>query len=104
MESTLNISANLRAVDTIKSEILSEVSNLYRSLSEYNDKAGSSEVTECIATIICMDYILARRAGISFSEVDRKISELLKMAVEGNHEIEVEFSDMSELKKYIGSR
>ena len=66
MESTLNISANLRAVDTIKSEILSEVSNLYRSLSEYNDKAGSSEVAECIATIICMDYILARRAGISF--------------------------------------
>ena len=77
MESTLNISANLRAVDTIKSEILSEVSNLYRSLSEYNDRAGSGEITECIATIISMDYILARRAGISFSDIDKKIEELL---------------------------
>ena len=104
MESTLNISANLRAVDTIKCEILSEVSNLYRSLSEYNEAADSAEVNECIATIISMDYILARRAGISFSEVDKKITELLKMAVEGNHEIEVEFSDMSELKKYLSSR
>lgn len=28
----INIAANVRAIDTIKSEILSEVSNLYRTL------------------------------------------------------------------------
>ncbi len=104
MEATLNISANLRAVDTIKSEVLAEVANLYKSLSEYNETDSFEEVTERIATIIAMDYILARRVGISFKDVDDKISGLTRMAVENNHELEVQFSDMSELKRYINSR
>ncbi len=104
MESTLNISANLKAVDTIKSEILYEVSRLYHYLSEYNDDDNLGDVTEAVATIIAMDYILARRVGISFSDIDKKILSFLNMAIDQNHELEIEFSDMSDLKRYIDVR
>ncbi len=100
----MNISANLKAIDTIKSEILSEVANLYRALSEYDEMSGGDAVTSSIATIIAMDYILARRLGLGFGSIDYKITELLEMAVENGHELETAFSDMSELRKYIKSR
>ena len=51
-----------------------------------------------------MDYILARRLGIGYASIDKKISELLGIGEENGHELEIEFSDMSELKKYLKSR
>lgn len=100
----MNISANVKAIDTIKSEILSEVANLYRALAEYDEVGEYENVSTSLATIIAMDYILARRLGLGFGGIDYKITELLEMAVENGHNLETTFSDMSELRKYIKSR
>lgn len=100
----MNISTNIKAVDTIKSEILSEVAALYRALADYDEVGEYDSVQNSISTIIAMDYILARRLGLSFKSVDSKITELLTIAEEGGHELEVAFSDMSELKKYVKGR
>ena len=104
MEQTLNLSTNLRAVDNIKSEILSEVARLYQGLADYDSKEIYERVLGSVATIVAMDYILARRIGLEFSDVDRKISELTTIAEKNNHELEIAFSDMSELRSYIGKR
>ncbi|MBQ7574838.1 MAG: hypothetical protein IJT23_11390 [Clostridia bacterium] len=98
------ISTNMRAIDTIKSEILSEVANLYRNLAACDEIDGFDGVREGLATIIAMDYLLAKRLGIGFSAIDGCINELLNIAIDNNHELELEFSDMSELKKYINNR
>ncbi|MCC8169300.1 MAG: MazG-like family protein [Oscillospiraceae bacterium] len=100
----MNISTNIKAIDTIKSEILSEVAALYRSLADYDEVGEYDNVANSISTIIAMDYILARRLGMNFGSVDNKITELLTIAEENGHELEVAFSDMSELKKYVRSR
>lgn len=100
----MNISTNIKAVDTIKSEILSEVAALYRALADYDEVGEYDSVQNSISTIIAMDYILARRLGLSFKSVDSKITELLTIAEEGGHELEVAFSDMSELKRYVKGR
>lgn len=100
----MNISTNIKAVDTIKSEILSEVAALYRALADYDEVGEYDSVQNSISTIIAMDYILARRLGLSFKSVDSKITELLTIAEESGHELEVAFSDMSELKKYVKGR
>ncbi len=100
----MNISTNIKAVDNIKSEILSEVAALYKALADYDEVGEYNNVENSISTIIAMDYILARRLGISFKSVDNKISELLTIAEENGHELEVAFSDMSELKKYVKGR
>jgi hypothetical protein len=100
----MNISANLRAIDMIKGEILSEIAKLYKTLADYDEIGDYEGVTNEIATVIAMDYILARRLGVSFDTVDGKISKLLAIGEENGHELEIEFSDMSELKKYLMSR
>ena len=100
----MNISTNLRAIDTIKSEILSEVAQLYKALADYDEVGGYDSVSNEIATIIAMNYILARRLGLTFSSVDSKISELLTIGEENGHELEIEFADMSDLKKFLKNR
>ncbi len=100
----MNISTNLKAVDMIKGEILSEIAKLYRTLADYDEIGEYESVTSEIATVIAMDYILARRLGITFAGIDNKISELLTIGEENGHELEIEFSDMSELRKYLRSR
>lgn len=104
MEQTLNLSTNLRAVDSIKSEILSEVAELYRSLSDYDAPELEERVINRISTIIAMNYILSRRMGLDFNAIDTKICELCNIAADGNHELELAFSDMSELSRYLRRR
>ena len=70
----------------------------------YDSDAVYDEVSGEIATIIAMDYILARRLGLSYEAIDDKISQVLAMAVENGHELEEEFGDMSELSKYVRGR
>ena len=104
MEQTFNLSTNLRAVDNLKSEILSEVARLYQGLSDYDSPEIYERVLGSVATIVAMDYILARRIGLDFQDVDRKIAELTTIAEENNHELEIAFSDMSELRSFIRKR
>lgn len=104
MEQTLNLSTNIRAIDNLKSEILSEVARLYRELADFEDAEIYERVSNSIATIVAMDYILARRIGLDFESIDKKINQLTSIAEENNHELEVAFSDMSELRTYIGKR
>ena len=100
----MNISGNLKAFDSIKAEILSEVANLYRLLADYDELADYGNVESSIATIVAMDYILAMHLGITCSTIDSRICELLKLAEENGHSLETDFGDMSELHKYIKKR
>lgn len=100
----MNIAENLKAIEEIKSDILSEVAQLYKKLADYDELESYGHIESSLATIIAMDYILARHLGISHTALDARICELLTMAEENSHPLEVGFSDMSELSKYIRKR
>ena len=104
MEQALNITTNIRAIENIKSEILQEISKLYVRLADFEDTNLYENVSGSIATIVAMDYILARRIGLDFQTVDEKISELTAIAADNGHELEEAFGDMSELRSHIGVR
>lgn len=50
----MNISTNLKAIDMIKGEILSEIAHLYRTLADYDEIGDYESVTNEIATVIAM--------------------------------------------------
>ena len=101
---TLSIAANVKAIDLIKSEILSEVARLYENLADFDNTDIYNNISNGIATIAAMDYILARRLGFSYEDIDKKIVELASIAEKNNHELEIAFSDMSDLRKHISRR
>ena len=100
----MNIAANLKAIEQIKSEILTEVANLYRTLADYDEIADYGTVESSVSTIVAMDYILAKHLGITNGTLDARLCELLSIAEENGHTLESEFSDMSELRRYIKGR
>lgn len=100
----MNIAANLKAIEQIKSDILDEVANLYKTLADYDELADYSAVESSVSTIIVMDYILAKHLGITHSTLDSRICELLSIAEENGHSLETGFRDMSELRRYIKGR
>lgn len=100
----MNIANNLKAIEGIKSDILSEVAELYGTLADYDELADYGAVESAAATIIAMDYILARHLGISFASLDARICGLLSIAEENGHPLENEYGDMSELRKHIRKR
>lgn len=100
----MNIANNLKAIEGIKSDILSEVANLYKALADYDELADYTNVENSIATIVAMDYILAKHLGIAHSTLDSRICELLQIAEDNGHSLETEFRDMSDLDRYIRKR
>ena len=104
MEQTLNLTANLRAIENIKSEILNEVAKLYVHIADFEDTNIYDNISGSIATIVAMDYILARRLGLGFDVIDRKICEFTTLAVDSGHELEEAFGDMTDLGSHISSR
>ncbi len=100
----MNIVNNLKAIDEIKADILTEVAELHKKLADYDELADYGPVENSISTIIAMDYILARHLGIAHSTIDGRICDLLTMAEDNSHPLETEFGDMSELLKYIRKR
>jgi len=100
-EQIMNITTNFRAIESIKSEILQEVAKLYGLISDFEDTDLYENTANSIATIIAMDYILAKRMGLSFTEIDNRIVDLTSIAEENNHELEIAFGDMSDLRSFI---
>ncbi len=100
----MNIANNLKAIEGIKSEILTEVANLYKTLADYDELADYGNVENTISTIIAMDYILAKHLGITHSTIDSRMCDLLTIAEERGHSLETEYRDMSELCKHLRKR
>lgn len=102
MENDLHISANLKAIEELKAELLTAVAVLYRKMADFEEDDG--EVFDTGASAIALTYILLRRLGNDFDKTDELIVELAGAAAENAHHLETEFQDMSGLEKHIKSR
>jgi hypothetical protein len=100
----INISGNMKAVEWLKAELLSELSLLYQAMADSQESSSYAKVEDTISSIITMSYILARRLGMSYSSIDERIHALAMHASANGHDLETEFSDMSALARHIKRR
>ena len=97
----MNISANLKAIDSMKSALLCEIARLYGELSDHDVEKDDKAIEEGISSVIAMCYMLSRRLGFEYSDIDFAMEKILSQSASAGHEIEEEFSDMSSLCAYI---
>ena len=98
-----DIMKNVKIIEWIKNEILISVSNLFNLLYK-GVKPIDNGLQNTIANIIMLSYLLGKRLGISFDEIDYKIKEKAKEAIKEEHSIETWFGDFSELEKHMDNR
>lgn len=96
----MNISTNLKAIDTLKSSVLCEIARLYGELANHDTELDDSVIEDEIASVIAMCYMLSKRLGFDYSDIDLAMCEILSYNTEENSNDET-FTDMESLNKYI---
>lgn len=96
-----DIAEKAHLINVLKSQLLTEVSGIFRA-SLLSD--GREELLETIANTVLLSYVLARRCGITYGEIDEKIEDKAKLGCLEEHKLEKNYQDLSSLKKHIGAR
>ena len=98
----LDITRNIRLIEWLKSEILMDISNLFRVLVKgFKDEVQDS-VAETLANVILISYILGRRLGTSYSQIEAKVESKIRLGIIGEHDVEKYYGDLSELSRHLG--
>ena len=98
-----DITKNVKIIEWIKNEILMNVSDLFNLLFK-GVKSIDDSLQNSIANIIMLSYLLGKRLGISFEDIDYKIKEKAKQGIKDEHSIETWFGDLSNLEKHNDNR
>lgn len=83
-----NIASNIRTLEIIKVEILHNVTNLYGDLISEPSEDSQTVISNDAANIITLTYILCRRLGISFDDVNKKIKLKLERSIKEDQNLE----------------
>lgn len=99
-EKGMNIAKNIGLIEWLKSELLSSVSDLFTLLT--NGIKGTQEaIIDCLANIILVSYLLGRRLGIHYGEIDKRMGEKIRLGILDEHDVESEYGDLSMLSEYF---
>lgn len=93
----IDIAKNLRTIEWLKTELLDGVALLFKSLL----KTSSDAISDILASIIMISYILGKRLGLNFLTIDAKIKSKLKTQIREEHELEEWYGDLSDLLNYL---
>ncbi len=93
----IGIAKNLRVIEWLKAELVESVAALFKSLMRGSEEAAR----DALATVIITTYILGRRVGIGFRDVDVKVRDKLRLSIREAHEVEKWYGDLSGLLKYL---
>lgn len=94
----LDIMGNMKLIETYKNYLLSTVADLFVTMGK-GSRAGMDEINDELAEIIILSYLLGKRVGIDYNDIDERLTKKLKLgAVEqdGN-------TDYATLISYIKS-
>lgn len=96
-----DIAKNIKMIEFYKTELLSSLSFLYGAM--FKGK-NSDDITDALTDIVMTAYLLGRRLGMDFNEVDRHMQDKLHLQIIEGHEAENWYKDLSALKEYISGR
>ncbi|MGL5330034.1 MAG: MazG-like family protein [Peptostreptococcaceae bacterium] len=97
------ITKNIKIIEWMKNEILMSVSDLFNLLFK-GVKPIDEALQDTLANIIMITYLLAKRLGISFKDIDYKVKEKIRIGIKENHSIESWYGDLSNLQKHIDNK
>ena len=99
----IDIIKNMKTIEWLKSEVLGNIADLHKNLVN-NEESTKEDLVDSISNVIMETYILAKRLGINYKEVDRNIEESIKLNLIKEHKIERWYGDLSQLLEHIISR
>lgn len=103
LDKSSDITKNVKIIEWIKKELILSVGDVFDLIFK-GVKPVDQALQDTLANIIMMSYLLGKRLGINFNEIDYKIKEKIKIGIDENHSVENWYGDFSNLKKHIENR
>ena len=98
-----DVTKNVKIIEWMKKELILSVGDVFDLIFK-GVKPLDEALQDTLANIIMITYLLAKRLGISFSEIDYKIMEKIRIGIDQNHSVESWYGDFSNLKKHMENR
>ena len=98
-----DVTKNVKIIEWMKKELILSVGDVFDLIFK-GVKPLDEALQDTLANIIMITYLLAKRLGISFSEIDYEIKEKIIIGIDQNHSVESWYGDFSNLKKHMENR
>ncbi|MCX7747861.1 MAG: MazG-like family protein [Clostridia bacterium] len=99
----IDITRNIKIIEWLKSELLTDIASLFKALVNGMKEEVHESISDTLANIILISYLLGRRLGLSYNSVEMKIENKIKLGLVENHDVEKYYGDLSELARHMNS-
>jgi hypothetical protein len=100
MHQSLSVASNAKMIEVLKSELIGEAADVLRAGLV---TGGRGELLSALSGTVLLAYMLARRCGISFAEIDADIMGKIMDGIREGHMLETDYGDLTSLKKHFES-
>lgn len=100
MHQTMNVASNAKLIEVLKAEFIGEAADVIRVSLSPN---GREELIDTLGGSVLLAYLLAKRCGISFEELDADILKKTDTGIKDQHVLESGYGDLTLLKKHFES-
>jgi hypothetical protein len=102
-EKEIDITRNIKIIEWLKSELLTDIANLYKILVNGVRQEVYDTVSETLSNIILISYLLGKRLGVSYNAIEIKMEKKIRLGLIENHDVEKYYGDLSELFRHLDS-
>lgn len=99
----IDIIKNMRTIEWLKAEILTNVAILHQTLLG-NEENTKDNLEDIISNIILESYVLGKRLGLSYEGIHLALKENIKLNLIEEHKIERWYGDLSQLLDFITAK
>ncbi|MBZ2175410.1 MazG-like family protein [Schnuerera sp. xch1] len=99
----VDIIKNVRTIEWLKSELLTSVAYLYKTLSEGEDDTNK-DLEDTISNIMLLSFLLSKRLGLDYENISSNLEDKIRLNILEDHKIEKWYGDLSELLEFIKSK
>lgn len=96
----IDIVKNMKTVEWLKSELLTNIAYLHKVFVD-TEESSKENLEDAISNIIMESYVLGKRLGINFKDLDTTLKENIKLNLIEEHKIERWYGDLSSLLEYL---
>lgn len=100
MPKDLDVAKRVKVIEWLKTEVIDHVSRLFKALWE----GSTTKVGDSLASLMMSSYILGRRLGLTYRDLDDLLLEKLKKHKQEGHQLEDWYQDISALEEHLRKR
>lgn len=96
----VDVAKRAKVIEWLKTELLDQTARLFKGIWE----GSQDKVKDSLASLVTACYVLARRLGVSYQELDAEVVRKANQHMQENHSLEEWYRDLSAVEQHFRKR